>query len=615
MRARIFFALTFGVATACGDDMGRFADGGLACDTEGCDDPAPDMFACQDVLDGRGGPMDAAFLDGLADPFARIVLKRPGACPRSLSEMVDKLRLEDDDRCEDDPRAGMLGRVVSERAQWLGKPDIVRAVVSRQCQQRLPYELVYTTPNIDADNPVLPQTDVAVMAFDRSSGVYNFYALQGEGEGAQWVFHGNSFDQIDPATSATSACASCHTDGGLVMREIDEPWLHWESAAVRTIGAGIVIDRFAELGSRSTGRELAGLVQAGNDHWNRTRIAALADPERVDLHGGSTRPLLEPLFCGTAFNLQSAAVPSALGNPKPVEQIPSSFFVDPSFAVADSVRVDPELYAAGLLEAGSRIEGVIGPIDTFFGFTFVERAASDLSYVDRLVESGIVDEEFVLDVLSVDFTAPVYSIARCALLDHAPTFAELDDTVAPPEGATDSRSCCIAHGSAGCEDAQVQSCVCADDDYCCESSWDQACVNAATDGGCGGCSRIEPERRVGAARAPAEASPSPTRLRDAFYGALEGVEGEPASSLRGALAARDQVDAHRERARRFVAACADRASTRDPEGFVRDILLVAAWKRRAAAASSALLDTPGAVATDDLEPPMDLRLDPLRCAL
>lgn len=615
MRAWPFLALMVTVATACGDDMGRIADGGLACATDGCDDPDPDMFACQDVVDGSGRPADAAFLDSLSDPFAQIVLKRPGACPRSLSEMVDKLRLEDDDRCEDDPRSGMLGRVVSERAQWLGKPDIMRAVVSRQCQRRLPYELVYTTSNIDADNPVLPQTDIQVMAFDRTSGVYNFYALEGEGEGAQWVFHGNSFDQIDPATAATSACASCHTDGGLAMREIDEPWVHWESAAVRTVGAGIVIDRFSELGSRSTGVELAGLVQAGNEHWNRTRIVELANPERVDLHGGSTRPLLEPLFCGSSFNLQSAGRPSALGNPQPVEDVPSSFFVDPQFRVDDVVSIDPEFYPAALLEAGSRIDGLVGPNDTFFGLTFVERSASDLAYVDALIDFGIVDEEFVLDVLSVDFTAPIYSVARCALLDEAPTFDDLDDTAAPPDEAEDQRSCCTAHGAAGCDDEQVESCVCADDDYCCETAWDQSCVNAAVDGGCGACSRIEPERGLGAATAPRAAVPSPTRLRNAFHEALAGVEGEAASTLRDALATRGQVEAHRERAARFVGACADRASTRDPEGFVRDLLLITAWKRREAAAATALLDTPGVVAIDDLDPAMDLRFDPLRCEL
>lgn len=608
------WAVILVMAVGCGDDGGRIADGGLACDGDDCDDPSPDMFACQDVVDGSGRPADPAFLDSLHDPFAQIILKRPGACPRTLTEMVDKLRLEDDDRCEDDPRTGMLGRLVSERAQLLEKPDIMRAVVGRQCQRRLPYELLYTLPNIDADDPVLPQTGIQVMAFDRIAGVYDFYALEGEGEGAQWVFHGTSFDQIDPGTKATSACASCHTDGGLVMREIDAPWVHWESASVRTVGAGIVSDHFSELGSRSTGAELSEVVRAGNAHWNRTRIDALSDPDRTDLHGGSTRLLLEPLFCGTSLNLQSAGMPDEAGEPEPVDRVPASFFVDPMFGVETSVPIEAAAYATALTEIGSRIEGLVGPRDTFFGFTFVERAAADVVYVQALLELSIVDEEFVLDVLSVDLTAPVYSVSRCALLDHAPSFADLDGTTAPPDDAPPVVGCCVAHPSAGCEDADVQACVCEADDYCCEQTWDQACVNAVLEG-CGTCAGLKAVPGLAAAPDVAAAAPSPDRLRNAFYAAVAGVQGEAAASLREALATRDQVQAHRDRAARFVQACADRASTRDPEGFVRDVLDVSAWKRREAMAATALLDTPGAVAVDDLEPPMDLRLDPVGCVL
>lgn len=558
--------------------------------------------------------MDAGFLDSLADPFAKVVLKRPGVCPRSYAETIAKLKLEDDDRCADDPRAGMLGRIVSERAQLLQKPDVVRAVVGRQCGRRLPYEMLFAIPNIDADDPKLPQTGVQVMSLDRAAGVFNFYALEGEGEGAEWVFHGNSFDQLDPQTSATSACASCHSDGGLVMREIDAPWVHWESAGVRTIGAGIAVDRFSELGTRSTGEELAGVVRAGNAHWNRTRIGAFVDPLRTDLHGGSTRPLLEPLFCGTSFNLQSAGQPNEVGTPVPVRGIPSSFFVDPLQGVTTDVSVSAEAYVAGLNEAGSRIEGLVGPRDTFFGFTFVERSASDTAYVQTLLELGIVDEEFVLDVLSVDFTEPVYSAARCGLLDLAPSFDDLDNTQDPPGNAPQTDACCVAHPGTGCEDEAVQECVCAEDDYCCEGSWDQGCVNAVIDRECGSCSAITPVRGVTADPDVSAAMPNAARLRNALYAALAGVDGFPAAQLRAALAAPGQADAHRDRAKRFVQACVDRATTRDPEGLVQDVLEVSAWRRREAMAVSSLLDTPGAVVTDDLAPPVDLRLDPTTCA-
>ncbi len=597
-------------AAACGDDMGRIADGGRACDTDGCDDPEPDMYACQDVADRSGRAVDAGFLGGLSDTFARKVLKRPGSCPRSFSEVVAKLRLEDRDRCEGDLRTGMLGRIVSERAQLLEESDVVRAVVGRQCGRRLPYELMLATSNIDADNPHLPEGDLQVIAYDAPTGAFNFYALEGQGEGAQWVFHGSSFDLIDATGRDTPACASCHSDGGLVMREIDAPWVHWESPTVRTVGAGAVIDRYAELGTRSTGAELSEVVKAGNTRWNRARIMALGSPSETALHGGSTRPLLEPLFCGTSLNLQSAGTPTEIGRPRPVASLPSSFFVDPLWNVGDEVPIDSDLYAVALDAVGSRIEGVIGPSDTYFGLTYVERAASDLDYVRALLELGVVDEEFVLDVLSVDFTAPVYSARRCALLDHAPDFADLGQAAAPPDETDAPAGCCVAHPSAGCEDAEVEACVCGRDTYCCESVWDQACVNVATDGGCGTCVGVQRARGLSTVSGSAHAAAD---MGNAFFASLDGVEGATASEFRQALAQSGQGQAHRERAARFVQACIDRAATRDPEGFVQDVLEVTAWRRREAMAATALLDRPGVVAVDDLQPPTDLRLDPITC--
>ncbi len=599
--------------------MGRIADGGEACMTEGCSDPEPDEFACQNVVDASGRPADPLFVDALSDPFARFILQRPGECPQTFAETIAKLRLEDSSRCVGDERAGMLGRIVSQRAQLLGKSDVVRAVVGRQCGRRLPYELMFETPTIDADNPELPDTDLHVMGFDDDTAAFNFYSLRGRGEGATWTFHGNSFDMM---ARPESDCAECHSDGGLVMREIDAPWVHWESGAVRTVGAGSTIDRFAELGARSLGSELSETVKAGNAVWSLSRAITLATESRTEVHAGSTAQLLRPLFCGTSFNLQSAGQPDVLGAPTPVDALPVSFLVDPHWAVPGSVEVDAEAYRSTLLEVGSRIEGVVGPSDTYFGFTFVKRAAADVRYVQTLLDLEIVDEEFVLDVLAIDFTRPVFSAQRCGLLEFAPDFTDLDGTTEPPPPAdlpSASTSCCQPHASAGCADEVVETCVCDQDSYCCDGAWDQSCVNRVvdTDPACGECA--EPLRAAGGwGELPdrTAASPSPTRLRNAMFARLQAAEPEPGTSaaqLRDHLATPGQADAHRDRTRRFVEACEDRARRRAPTEFVHDALEVAAWRRREATAVSSLLDDDGVVAVDDLDPPLLLRLDPVDC--
>jgi hypothetical protein len=59
------------------------------------------------------------------------------------------------------------------------------------------------------------------------------------------------------------------------------------------------------------------------------------------------------------------------------------------------------------------------------GLIFPERSALDVAYVDQLLASKLVDADFVADVLSTDFTRPVFSPTRCDLLDFAPSFLEL----------------------------------------------------------------------------------------------------------------------------------------------------------------------------------------------
>jgi hypothetical protein len=42
-------------------------------------------------------------------------------------------------------------------------------------------------------------------------------------------------------------------------------------------------------------------------------------------------------------------------------------------------------------------------------------------------------------------------------------------------------SCCVPHGTPGCDDAVVEACVCAFDSFCCDASWDNICVSEALD--------------------------------------------------------------------------------------------------------------------------------------
>ena len=616
MRQSLAFLALF---CACADDAG-IADGGVPCLTESCSNPEPDQYACQMVEDKSGHAPVPDILADLADPVASLILRRPGPCPETYADLVQKFRLEDRSGCRGGDRAGMTGFVVSERSQLLGRSDQDRVVVSRHCGSREAFEVFFALPPIDSHNPELPEHPAHVIAFDDAMDVFNFYTLDLAGEVPVWSYHGSSLDMIDGSPDTGRECAGCHSDGGLVMREIHAPWVHWESGATLTPGAQGIIDRFADLGSRGSGPELAALVRSGNRRLGESRLARFVDELNVDLHGGSLRPLLAPLFCSTSMNLASAAAADVYGFGSAVDRFPTGFFVDPAFGLDTEVPIDPFVYQMGLLETGSRIEGVAGAADTFFGFTFVTRAQFDVDFVATLVERGFIDEEFVLDVLSIDFTRPVYSPERCALLEFVPDFADLDETETPPAPPTTGdlpTPCCAPHDGGGCDEPLVETCVCDADAYCCDSRWDQACVNLAIET-CEACEGIAVEPGLRARPAPHAAIPSPTTVRNAMYARLDASNPAPdsaAAQLRDALAERDQVDAHIARAERFVQACRDRAVHRDEAALVLDVLGVATRRKNDARERGGLLDTAEAVTMDDLRPDPEARLDPVTCEL
>ncbi len=56
----------------------------------------------------------------------------------------------------------------------------------------------------------------------------------------------------------------------------------------------------------------------------------------------------------------------------------------------------------------------------------------------------------------------------------------------PPPQPPGMGDCCMANGTPGCDDGDVQNCVCAADAFCCDTDWDQICADQAIND-CGGC--------------------------------------------------------------------------------------------------------------------------------
>ena len=62
----------------------------------------------------------------------------------------------------------------------------------------------------------------------------------------------------------------------------------------------------------------------------------------------------------------------------------------------------------------------IGQIDADHAFEIPVKSHSDIRVGQRLVDSGLVDQKFVFDVIAVDMTRPLISPQRCGLLRLLP---------------------------------------------------------------------------------------------------------------------------------------------------------------------------------------------------
>jgi hypothetical protein len=379
--------------------------------------------ACDDIMIDHSGANQANVLRTLNDPFVNHVYKQGDTCPTTFDDIMAKLAETDTAGCSG--TGGVRTRIVSETAQPRGEAQTAgsdgsyRAVVSRACDGRQEFELTISVFGLQVGAPI-PQV-VEVMAWDPAQGVFNYYKT----EGNRMAFFGNSIDMLEGPAGHTRECAACHTGGGLVMKELNDPWLHWEDH-MNTPGAAELVSAHAELfGSKAGGINMEQLTRAGNRAWNETRVQHLRDH-------GSVAAMLEPLFCSVEVNLDNAA-----GFPSPVEggpggdevrEIQLDALIDPTLKSFGRIPIEFEDYDAAIKAMGQQLPGVAGAIDTIFSFPYIERAEADMDYVRRLVNAGLIDQDFVEDVLMVDFTRPIFSDDRCDLLAHAPELAPGDRT-------------------------------------------------------------------------------------------------------------------------------------------------------------------------------------------
>jgi hypothetical protein len=390
---------------------------GQDCSNGHCDDP-PDSEVpaspCDGIIVDESGAGHQKVIGRNGDPLAKLAWSGEG-CPTNFQDIMAKLRQTDTEGCPGETD-GLSTRLISETAQATGTPTSYRAVTTRRCGNRGTEGIVFSLFGLRAGQTQMP-AGVEMIAFDETAGVFNYY----ETDGRTLNFFGSSKDMLQGADGQVRRCAACHTGGGLIMKELDTPWLHWEGHE-NTPGAQELVDaNKKDLGSKNSGAEFEGVVKSGNTKWNKTKVEFLKQQ-------GDIQALLKPLFCPVQINLDNGAdfkspVQGGAGGDQ-LSRIPFDSLVDPNLKGFGSISVTFQDYDDLIKANGQRVGGVPGAIDTIFDYVFLERSHEDNDYISQLKAAGIVDDDFIKDVVMVDFTRPVFSDDRCGLLTLGPRTLE-----------------------------------------------------------------------------------------------------------------------------------------------------------------------------------------------
>ncbi|MEU1309104.1 hypothetical protein ABZ419_09440 [Streptomyces cinnamoneus] len=389
------------------------------------------LYRAVSGVDGEARPMTDAERADLHDPLAAVFF-RHGRFPMSSRELLAGL-----DGAGAVPEQSVF--LVSESGQLppSAAPGLhrdIRYAITRAERGRIPDLLISTGANSDPDT-----TFLQVAAWDAQAGHFNYYMRIRPA----WVWTGDSWSALAPA-SRGHGCFDSHVNGSVVMKELKQPWINWQSmAATIRLAPDDPLRGDPLYGQVAGAEQLETTVKALVGRWTDARLA------KVTARGTVDRPdhLLRQLFTSTTVNLTSTSVQSATVRADGDDLVlPIGFWLNGDALLDDlglpvaaaPPRVPAALYLDSLSRFGFRMQertsGFSQPGDTFFAFLVPEAAREDNDVVHRMVLAGILPAKFAAAALMVDFPNPVYSTDRARLMAYVPTTptpaAALADSVA-----------------------------------------------------------------------------------------------------------------------------------------------------------------------------------------
>lgn len=419
----------------------------------GADAPADEDTSIDDIT-AAGVPEDTFLKDVLGNAKCTIIVKgkrvtnRKGTtpCPTTLAAILD--RLEGVAPAAAAPAAsGSASAAPAPTTPPATKPEVfvVSELADKPALSNGYRFVIAGGAGVSSDKLYVasfasgqgaPQAETEVMAWSETIKAFVFY----KEKGGAWerVGDGTMVPSSAKGAQPTFACMACHTSGGPLMKELHDSWANWTSTWLTVTDPKSPDATFNRMFSKVTRA----------DDMERRIIASehLHTKGRVDRAktAGDLKGVLTQLFCDVGEGTLIAAHMKSSQRFGTVStfstMVPGAFVVSPllraprtgtgtelgleqsvglKLPTVDSVSIEAKAYSDTLTKFQSKIGGQLG--DAIFPMNGPEKSYADVDAVQELVRQGLVDADFVTDVLMTDFTTPAFSSARCGLADALPT--------------------------------------------------------------------------------------------------------------------------------------------------------------------------------------------------
>lgn len=373
----------------------------------GVDDETPHLMTDQEIQ------------NELNDPWATKVL-RQNIFPSNIVEVLQQLKLLEQQQ------GGTLKRrsfLVGEGGQFpVSIPHLNRTfryIVSWANDQGQA-EIFLAIPAGTRDGLT------ELIAWDSKKQSLNYYRREGTNT---WTWRGDTQSAFDPDSRA-KGCFACHTNGNLLVKELERPWQNWHSE-LAGISSEVVpeslrpddIPEIKELfDERATAQELEAQITKGIERSNRSRVD-FRDGKLNNVHSMFSQILLT-----NNCNLRASEQKIVTVTDTTRFRLPMELFFDqrvfdkvidlpiPGFATP---ILWPQ-YMELLDDANLRFKS--GPIlipgihrDSFFLGLSPIRAFEDSNLKVQLMNKGIVTKRFLVCLAMIDFPNPIFSKIRNSL--------------------------------------------------------------------------------------------------------------------------------------------------------------------------------------------------------